>query len=68
MSLEQVADHSDGSKKQYDVNDPGEGKISENYANKMHIEQDVVNFEMSDTYAKGGPVGISCFKRTSKAR
>ena len=30
----------------------------------MHIEQDVVNFEMSDSYAKSGPVGISCFKRT----
>ena len=33
----------------------------------MHIEQDVVNFEMSDTYAKSGPVGISCFKRTDIA-
>ena len=33
----------------------------------MHIEQDVVNFEMSDSYAKSGPVGISCFKRTDIA-
>ena len=33
----------------------------------MHIEQDVVNFEMSDTYVKSGPVGISCFKRTDIA-
>ena len=33
----------------------------------MHIEQDVVNFEMSDTYAKSGPVAISCFKRTDIA-
>ena len=50
--------------KNNDINDPGEGEISEDYANKMHIEQDVVNFEMSDSYAKSGPVGISCFKRT----
>ena len=53
--------------KNNDINDPGEGEISEDYANKMHIEQDVVNFEMSDTYAKSGPVGISCFKRTDIA-
>ena len=33
----------------------------------MHIEQDVVNFEMSDSYAKSGPVGISCFNRTDIA-
>ena len=33
----------------------------------MHIEQDVVNFEMSDTDAQGGPVGISSFKRTDVA-
>ena len=33
----------------------------------MHIEQDVVNFETSDTDAKGGPVGISSFKRTDVA-
>ena len=53
--------------KNNDINDPGEGEISEDYANKMHIEQDVVNFEMSDSYAKSGPVGISCFKRTDIA-
>ena len=33
----------------------------------MHIDQDVVNFEMSDTDAKGGPVRISSFKRTDVA-
>ena len=44
-----------------------EGEISEDYANEMHIEQDVVNIEMSDTDAKSGPVGISCFKRTDIA-
>ena len=33
----------------------------------MHIEQDVVNFEMSDTDAQGDPVGISSFKRTDVA-
>ena len=33
----------------------------------MQIEQDVVNFEMSETDAKGGPVGISSFKRTDVA-
>ena len=33
----------------------------------MHIEQEVVNFEMSDTDANSGPVGISCFKRTDIA-
>ena len=53
--------------KNNDINDPGEGEISEDYANKMHIEQDVVNFEMSDSYAKSGPVGISCSKRTDIA-
>ena len=53
--------------KNNDINDPGEGEISEDYANKMHIEQDVVNFEMSDADAKSGPVGISCFKRTDIA-
>ena len=42
--------------KNNDINDPGEGEISEDYANKMHIEQDVVNFEMSDTYAKSVPL------------
>ena len=67
VSLEQVTDHNNGSDKEYEANDPGEGEISEDYANKMHIEQDVVNFEMSDTYAKSGPVGISCFKRTDIA-
>ena len=53
--------------KNNDINDPGEGEISEDYANKMHIEQDVVNFEMSDADARSGPVGISCFKRTDIA-
>ena len=33
----------------------------------MHIEQEVVNFEMSDTDANSGLVGISCFKRTDIA-
>ena len=33
----------------------------------MHIEQDVLNFEMSDTDVKSGPIGISCFKRTDIA-
>ena len=33
----------------------------------MHIEQEVVNFEMSDTDANSGPDGISCFKRTDIA-
>ena len=41
-----------------DINDPGEGEISEDYANKMHIEQDVVDFEMGDTDAKSGPDSI----------
>ena len=62
VSLEQVADHNDASEKDYDANDPGEGEISEDYANKMHIEQDVMDFEMGDTDAKSGPdsiVGIS---------
>ena len=52
VSLEQVADYNDDSEKDYDANDPGEGEISEDYANKMHIEQDVVDFEMGDTDAK----------------
>ena len=38
MSLEQAADHNDDSEKEYDANDPGEGEICEDYANKMHIE------------------------------
>ena len=58
VSLEQVADHNDASEKDYDANDPGEGEISEDYANKMHIEQDVVDFEMGDTDAKSGPDSI----------
>ena len=40
------------SEKECDVNDPGEGEISEVYANKMHIEQDVVDFEMGDRETK----------------
>ena len=58
VSLEQVADHNDASEKEYNANDPGEGEISEDYANKMHIEQDVVDFEMGDTDAKSGPDSI----------
>lgn len=42
------------SEKEYDENDPGEGEIPEDYANEMHIEQDVVNFEMGDSDAKTG--------------
>ena len=44
--------------KNNDINDPGEGEISEDYANKMHIEQNVVDFEMSDTDAKSRPDSI----------
>ena len=58
VSLEQVADHNDASEKDYDANDPGEGEISEDFANKMHIEQDVIDFEMGDTDAKSGPDSI----------
>ena len=58
VSLEQVADHNDASEKDYDANDPGEGEISEDYANRMHIEQDVIDFEMGDTDAKSGPDSI----------
>ena len=58
VSLEQVADHNDASEKDYDANDPGEGEISEDYANKMHIEQDVIDFEMGDTDAKSRPDSI----------
>ena len=52
VSLEQVTDHNDGNEKYYEANDPGKGEISEDYANKMHIEQDVVNFETGGTDAK----------------
>ena len=44
--------------KNNDINDPGEGEISEDYANKMHIEQDVVDFEMGDRDTKSGPDSI----------
>ena len=57
-SLEHVADHNDAGEKEYDANDPGEREISEDYANKMHIEQEVVDFEMDDTDAKSGPDSI----------
>ena len=58
VSLEQVAAHNDASEKECDVNDPGEGEISENYANKMHIEQDGVDFEMGDRDTKSRPDSI----------
>ena len=58
VSLEQVTDHNYGIEKEYEANDPGEGEISEYYANKMHMEQDVVDFEMGDTDAKSGPDSI----------
>ena len=58
VSSEQVADHNDANEREYDANDPGEGEISKDYANKMHIEQDVVDFEMGDTDAKSGPDSI----------
>ncbi|PFX18250.1 hypothetical protein AWC38_SpisGene17396 [Stylophora pistillata] len=45
-SLEQVTDYNDGSEGDYEGNDPGEGEISEDYANKMYMEQ---YFEMDDT-------------------
>ncbi|PFX15648.1 hypothetical protein AWC38_SpisGene20130 [Stylophora pistillata] len=52
-------DHNDGSEEDNEADDPGEGEISEDYANKMHIE---LNFEMDDTVdyqddtdAKSGP-------------
>ncbi|CAH3136240.1 unnamed protein product, partial [Pocillopora meandrina] len=54
VSLEQVADHNDASEKEYNANDLGEGEVPEDYANKMHIEQDVVDFEMGDSDAKTG--------------
>ncbi|PFX24438.1 hypothetical protein AWC38_SpisGene10965 [Stylophora pistillata] len=37
MSLEQVTDNNNGSEEDYEANDPGE-KVSEDYANKMHME------------------------------
>ena len=58
MGLEQVADHNDASEKEYDANDPGEGEISKDNAIKMHLEQDVVDFEMGDSDAKSGPDSI----------
>ena len=58
VSSEQVADHNDANEREYDANDPGEGEISKDYANKLHIEQDVVDFEMGDTEAKSGPDSI----------
>ena len=58
VSLEQVTDHNNGIEKEYEANDPSEGEISEDYANKMRIEQDVVDFEMGDTDAKSGPGSI----------
>ena len=58
VSLEQVTDHKNGIEKEYEENDPSEGEISEDYANKMRIEQDVVDFEMGDTDAKSGPDSI----------
>ena len=58
VSLEQVTDHNNGIEKEYEANDPSEGEISEDYANKMRIEQDVVDFEMGDTDAKSGPDSI----------
>ena len=58
LSLEQVTDHNNASDKEYKANDPGEGEIAEDYANKMHREQDVVDFEMSDTDAKSRPDSI----------
>ena len=58
VSSEQVADHNDANEREYDANDPGEGEISKDYANKMHIEQDVVDFEMGDTEVKSGPDSI----------
>ena len=58
VSLEQVADHNDASEKEHDANDPGEGEICEDYANKINIEQDVVDFEMGDTDAKIGPDSV----------
>ena len=62
MSLEQVTDHNEGSEEDYEANDPGEGEISEDYANKMHIEQDfgmsdTVDYQ-DDTYAKSGTDSI----------
>lgn len=54
MSLEQVADHNDSSEDDCEVNDSRERKISKDYANEMHIEQD---FEMDDSidYQESGP-------------
>ena len=34
VSLEQVTDHNNGIEKEYEANDPSEGEISEDYANK----------------------------------
>ena len=39
VSSEQVAGHNDANERECDANDPGEGEISKDYANKMHIEQ-----------------------------
>lgn len=51
----------DGSKEDYEANDAGEGEDSEDYANKMHTEQDfeidAVDYQ-DDIDAKSGPDSI----------
>lgn len=49
VSLEQVAEQNEGSEEDYETNDPGEGEISKDYANRMHMVQDVADFEMKDS-------------------
>ena len=62
VSLEQVAGHNDSSEDDCEVNDSGERKISKDYANEMHIEQDntmddTVNYQ-DNTDAKSGSDSI----------